>query len=133
MAPDPEIDLSPVDVASCVAAFAPALDKVGAWGSGLLRSTRGQYQRFPSPVAVGVDASVDGRDRAAEVGGDLAEAVAVPDVRGHDPLAVVGRAHQVIKRRSRRPHHRPGELGIPRHTREALDDEDIVAENERMP
>ena len=99
MAPDPEIDLSPVDVASCVAAFAPALDKVGAWGSGLLRSTRGQCRRAPPPVAAGVDASVDGRDRAAEVGGDLAQAVAVLDVRGHG---------QVERRRPDCSHHGAG-------------------------
>ncbi len=54
-----------------------------SWESGLLRSTRGQCRRTPSPITTGVDASADGRDRAAEVGGDLAQAVAMPDVRDH--------------------------------------------------
>ena len=45
-------------------------------GSGLLRSTRGRRRRAPTLDAAGVDASVDGRNRAAEVGGDLPQAIA---------------------------------------------------------
>ena len=60
----------------------------GELGSGLLRSTRGQCRRTPSPVATGVDTSVDGRDRAAEVGDDLAQAVAVLDMRDHGQAGI---------------------------------------------
>ena len=76
---------------------------------------------------------MNSRDRAAEMGRELAQAVAVPDARHHDPLAVINRGDKAIEPRSRRPHHRPRELGIPRHAREPLDDEDIVAGNMRMP
>ena len=44
---------------------------------------RGKYRQGPYPVTTGVDTSVDGRDRAAEMGDDLAQAVAVLDVRDH--------------------------------------------------
>ena len=54
------------------------------------------------------------------------------DVRGRDPAAVVDRAHELREGRSRRPHHRLGELGIPGYAREPLDDEDVVAGNERV-
>ena len=59
-------------------------------GSGLLRSTRGERDRGLPLVSVGVHAPMDGCDRATEVGGDPAEAVAVPDVRGHGQVERTG-------------------------------------------
>ena len=107
--------------------------RAGRAGSGLLRSTCGRCRRVLSLGAAGVDAPMDGGDRAVEMSRDLAQAVAVLDVRGHDPLAVIRRADEIGERRTRRPHHRPGELWVPRHTRKPLDDEDIVAGNKRVP
>ena len=100
--------------------------------SGLLRSTHGERAQAPPLVPDGVHAPVDSRDRAAEMSSDLTQAVAMPDVRRRDPLTIVDRAHELRECRSRRPHDRPRELGIPRHTRKPLDNEDIVASNKWM-
>ena len=53
-----------------------ARDELEEMGSGLLRSARSRRRRAPPSVTAGMDMSVDGRDRAAEVGGDLAQAIA---------------------------------------------------------
>jgi hypothetical protein len=66
------------------------------------------------------------------MGRDLTQAVAVADVRGRDPLAIVDRAGELGEFGSRRPHHRPCELGIPGYACKPLDDEDVVAGHKRM-
>ena len=76
---------------------------------------------------------MDARDRAAKMGHDLTQAVAVPDVRRHDPLAAINRADKILEHRSRQPHHRPREPGTPRHTRKPPHDKDILAGNKRKP